>query len=75
MNSKGIDYSNYNFEDFDSIISVLQKVEFDKTNVSDEFWFKDGLIFAHNEQEYEQGLNPLTLQWKDGSNSFYNFEK
>ena len=49
MTSKGGNYTKYNFEDIDSIIGVLQKVEFDKTNVSDEFWFKDGLIFAHNE--------------------------
>ena len=46
------------------------KVDFCSQDFHD-FFIKDGLIFAHSEQEYFSGLNPFNLHWKDNCISFY----
>ena len=34
-------------------------------------WISDGLVFANGQQDYNEGVNPLTLQWKDSTISFF----
>ena len=47
--------------DINQVIATLAKVSYAMDKSTDQFWLKDGLVFAHAEQEYEEGLNPLTL--------------
>jgi len=53
----------------------LAKIDYARDGSTDDFWLKDGLVFAHTEQEYDEGLNPLTLQWKDKMTTMYPYEK
>ena len=34
-------------------------------------WVTDGLVFSNAQQDYNEGVNPLCLQWKDSLTSFY----
>ncbi len=40
-----------------------------------DMWVKDGLVFANTQQDYNEGVNPLLLQWKDNFNSFFHTQK
>lgn len=44
-----------------------------KVRLNDELrvWLIDGLVFANSQQDYNEGVNPLTLQWKDSVCSFF----
>lgn len=64
-----------NTNEIDQVIDTLAKVDYARDGSTDAFWLKDGLVFAHTEQEYDEGLNPLTLQWKDKMTTMYPYEK
>lgn len=53
----------------DQIVRLLAKINADEN--LQQLWVSDGLIFANSQQDYNEGVNPLTLQWKDSLCSFF----
>jgi hypothetical protein len=58
-------------QDTDQMVSLMAKIEID----GDDMWVKDGLVFTNAQQDYNEGVNPLCLQWKDNLNSFFHMKK
>ena len=58
---------NMDLQDWNQVISLLAKFDFDDENM----WVTDGLVFSNAQQDYNEGVNPLCLQWKDSLTSFY----
>jgi len=57
-------------EDADSTIAILLLIN--ELVGEHQVLFKDGILLAHADVEYEaQGVNPLTFWWKDKHSSLY----
>ena len=72
-NFSSVMQQNYiHVSDINHLIPLLAKTDFDQTG---DIWVKDGLVFASAQQDYNEGVNPFTLQWKDNFCSFFPLRK
>ena len=54
------------------LAAILPKTDCDE---SGDLWLTDGLLFANVMQDYGEGVNPLSLQWKDSYSSLFAQKK
>mmetsp|Transcript_21693 Transcript_21693/g.29083 ORF Transcript_21693/g.29083 Transcript_21693/m.29083 type:complete len:110 (+) Transcript_21693:1090-1419(+) len=63
---------HFNLEDISSLTSIIAKIDQDSGG---NLWIKDGLLFANLQSDYNEGVNPLTLHWKDSVCSLFPIQK
>ena len=62
---------NINMGDPSQLISMMAKIDYDEGTQGGGLWVTDGLVVCNTQQDYNEGVNPLCLQWKDQFCSFF----